>query len=350
MQNKFDEKKIKPLTIILGLIVFLIVYLVVVAVLIYGFNVSNKLTRKTAAIFPYPVAAWGGTNFITESKLKGQLDAARMFYENQDFSDLGLRVDFTTEDGKKRLAIKEKNILNKLIENRLIENEAKKRGLTINPEDISQAVSRKMQEYGSEEYLKNNLTKLYGWTLTDFQENIVKPDMYKEKLFANIQETDPEMIAAKSKIDAALQELNAKKDFASVAGKYSEGESAKSDGELGWFDSSEMLPEIAQVVFGLNKGDRSEIIMSSLGYHIVLVEDKKTENGVDKVQLKQIFVRTNNFSDWLDKFVKSFNIHIFSRDMYWNKTDGQVEFKNNDLKDFENNLQKNSPGDISVLF
>jgi len=349
MQKRNYEKQIKPLTIILGLIFFLVVYLVMIGVLIYGFNVNNKLTQKTISIFPYPVASWG-TNFITENKLKNQLESARMFYENQDFSDLGMRVDFATEDGKKRLKIKEKNILNKLIENRLIENEAKKRGIKINSEDISQAVSRKMQEYGSEEYLKNNLERLYGWTIADFENNIVKPDMYREKLFEKIKASDSEIVLAKNKIDLAQKELGDKSDFVSVAEKYSEGESAKSKGELGWFSRAEMLPEIAQVVFDLKKGERSEIIESSLGYHIIVVEDRKTENETDKVQLKQVFVRTNSFSDWLDKYVKNFDIHIFSRDLYWNKEDGQVEFKNASLKDFENNLEKNSPGDISVLF
>ncbi|MEI7425458.1 MAG: peptidylprolyl isomerase [Candidatus Moraniibacteriota bacterium] len=349
MQKKANLKKIKLLTIILSLLFFLFLYFSIIAILIYGFNVDNKLTRKTTAIVPYPVASWS-TNFISENKLKSQLDSARMFYENQDFSELGLRVDFATEDGKKRLRIKEKNILNKLIENKLIENEARKRGLTINPEDISQAVSRKMQEYGSEEYLKNNLTKLYGWTIADFEENIVKPDMYQEKLFENIKENDKARTEAKNKITLAQKELTEKKTFADVARKYSEGESAKSDGELGWFSGSEMLPEIAQVVFGLKKGERSAIIESSLGYHIIFLEDRKSEDDAEKVQLKQIFVRTNNFAGWLDKYIKDFDIHIFAKDLFWNKATGQVEFKNNELKDFENNLEKNSPDDISVLF
>ncbi len=349
MREKVGGKKIRPVTIILGLIVFLIVYVIGAGISIYVFNADNKLIRKTLQVIPYPVASWG-TNIITENKLKSELDSARMFYENQDFSDLGMRVDFSTEDGKKRLAIKEKNILNKLIENQLIENEAKKRGLAINPEDISQAVSRKMQEYGSEDYLKNNLTKLYGWTIADFEDNIVKPDMYKEKLFTDIQDKDSARTEAKNKINLALNELNAKKDFATVAQKYSEGESAKSQGELGWFDKSEMLPEIALSIFNLKKGERSGIIESSLGFHIIMVEDRKVENGTEMLQLKQIFVRANNFSDWLDAYVKGFNIHIFSKDMYWNETDGQVEFKNSTLKDFESNLEKNSPGDISVLF
>ncbi|MFA5961641.1 MAG: peptidylprolyl isomerase [Parcubacteria group bacterium] len=349
MQRETGGKKIKLKTVVLGLFILLVVYLIVIGVLIYGFGVDNQLTKKTSAYIPYPVAFWG-KNIITEDKLKSQLNSARMFYENQDFSDMGMRVDFATEDGKKRLKIKEKNILNKLIENQLIENEAKKRGIIIKQEDISQAVSRKMQEYGSEDYLKENLKKLYGWNLSDFEENIVKPDMYKEKLFDNIKKSDSSMAAAKDKIDLVLRELNEKKKFTDVVEKYSEGESAKSGGELGWFTQSEMLPEIAQVVFELKKGDRSGIIESSLGYHIVAVEDKKIENRTEKVQLKQIFVRTDNFSDWLSRYVKTFNIQIISRNVYWNKTDGQVEFKNKELKDFEDNLEKNSPGDISVLF
>jgi len=178
----------------------------------------------------------------------------------------------------------------------------------------------------------------------------VKPDMYKEKLFEDIKKSDPAMAAAKSKIDLALQELNAGKSFSSVVEKYSEGESAKSAGELGWFTGAEMLPEIAEVVFSLKKGEQSAIIESSLGYHIVVVEDKKTEADVPSVQLKQIFVRMDNFSDWLDRFVKGRDIHILSRDMRWNKIEGRVEFKNTELREFESNLEKNSPGDISVLF
>lgn len=350
MQN-FDHnnKKIKPLTIAFGLLVFLILYLIIIATAIYGFDADNKLTKKTAQFIPFPVAIWR-TNFISVSRLEMELASTKMFYENQDFSDLGMRVDFTTADGKKRLKIKEKNILNKLIENKLIENEAKKRGLAINPEDISQEVSRKMQEYGNEEYLKDNLAKLYGWNLSDFEENIVKPDMYKEKLFANLLETDKKSAEAKNKISMALNELKNGNSFEEISNKYSDGESARNGGELGWFSADEMLPEIVAPVFALKKGERSEIIESSLGYHIIEIEDKKTEDDKDIVKIKQVFTRILNFPGWLAEHEKSFDIHILSKDFYWNKNNGLVEFRNNDLKNFEENLNKNSPDDISVLF
>ncbi len=343
------NKKIKPLTIILGLLIFLILYLTIIAIAIYGFDADNKLTKKTTQYIPLPAASWG-TNSITVSRLKTELASVKMFYENQDFSDLGMRVDFTTTDGKKRLKIKEKNILNKLIENKLIENEAIKRGLTINPEDISQEVSRKMQEYGSEEFLKANLAKLYGWNLNDFKENIVKPDMYKEKLFANLLEADKKSAEAKNKITMALEELKSGKSFDETAIKYSDGESAGEGGELGWFGADQVLPEIVEPVFALKKGERSEIIESSLGYHIIEMKDRVIEDGEDIVQINQIFVRSLDFSEWLAEHEKGFNIHIFSKDFYWNKDAGLVEFRNNDLTNFEENLDKNSPDDISVLF
>lgn len=343
------NKKIRLRTVVFGALVFLFFYIVVVVIAIYGFDINNKLTRKTAQYVPFPVAIWG-TNFITVNQLKTDLASVKMFYENQDFSDLGMRVDFTTADGKKRLNIKEKNILNKLIENELIENEAIKRGLVINPEDISQEVSRKMQEYGSEEYLKDNLAKLYGWNLSDFEENIVKPDMYKEKLFANLLEADKKSAETKNKISAALDELKSGKSFEEVAKKYSDGESAQDGGKLGWFSANQMLPEIVEPVFALKKGERSEIIESSLGYHIIEMEDRDREDNEDIVQIKQIFVRSLDFSEWLAEYEKTFNIHIFSKDFYWNKDAGIVEFKSNDLRDFEKNLDKNSPNDISILF
>ncbi|MFZ2192736.1 MAG: peptidylprolyl isomerase [Candidatus Moraniibacteriota bacterium] len=343
------NKKIQLRTTIFGGIIFLLIYFGINAIMIYAFDSNNKLVRKTAKYIPYPVANWG-TNFISFAELKDNLDSVRMFYENQDFSDLGLRVDFVTNDGKKRLKIKEKQVLQKLIENKLIENEVIKRGLAMQPEDISQEVSREMQKYDSEEYLKNNMARLYGWNIQDFENNIVKPDMYQKRLASNLRENDPISVEAKKKITLALEDLNNRNEFDVVAKKYSEGESAKNGGDLGWFTSAELLTEIATAAPNLKIGERSDIIESQLGYHIILMEDKKTEEGVEKFKLGQVFVRTLNFSDWLFEYQKNINIRIFSKDMYWDKTTGQVEFENKDLKDFEDNLRTNSAGDVSVLF
>ncbi|MDQ1283742.1 MAG: PpiC protein [Patescibacteria group bacterium] len=345
--SKEKYKKLIRAAYAAGLSVFVMVAFV--AVLIYGFGADNRLVKTASCIIPYPAAVvdW---KFISLYDLENDTNAVKSFYEKQDFSDLGLRVDFSTSDGEKRLAIKRKNILSRLIENKLIEEEAKKRGIVLTEEIIDQEVERKLRDWGSEEYVKKNVLSLYGWTMEDFKEKVVKPDIYREKLFADIRETSQSFKEARQKIEKARKELEDRQNFGEIAGKYSEGESAKNKGDLGWFSYDQMLPEISGVAGKLEKGKISEIVESPLGYHIVMVDDKKTEDDQEKVKIKQIFVRTPNVGDWLSEKEKNAKINVLAKGIFWNKESCEVEFVDDSLKDFENNLINNSKDDISVLF
>jgi len=104
------------------------------------------------------------------------------------------------------------------------------------------------------------------------------------------------------------------------------------------------------VAFSMDTGKVSSIIQSSVGYHIIEVTDKRTQNGVDQVRIGQIFEPTPNFSDWLCQQEKNYNIHILIRNYYWDANSCSVEFRDASMRDFENNLAKNSPNDPSVMF
>lgn len=344
------DKKVKISTVAYSVTLIVIGLFVLMGVIIYGFGINNGLTRKVAQIFPYPAGVIDGVHFITINNLEKNVQAVKKFYESQDFSNIGLSVDFTTADGEKRLKIKEKEVLTKMIENRVIEILANQKGIRLTKKDAAQEVQKRMTSDKNQQDFADSLQKLYGWNQDDFETRIVKPDLYKEKLAENIRQNEKNSVNAKNKIEQALTELQAKKDFGEVAKKYSEGESAKNGGELGWFSADQMLPEIALAVYSLKKGETSEVIESSLGYHIIQVENKKTENGNDKLQLKQIFARTTNFADWLLEQEKNMKIHIPIKGLYWDKNNGRVEFNDNDLKKFEENLNQNSPNDASVLF
>jgi len=349
-KSKDSNKKIKITTALYAVAILIIACIVLMGVLIYGFGMDNQITQKSAQIFPYPAAVIDGVNFISLKSVETNLRAVKRFYENQDFGSIGLQVDFTTADGQKRLKVKEKDLLGKMIENRIIEILANKNGIVLTKDSINQEVAKQLAQYGNQEDLTDKLQRLYGWTINDFEEKIVKPDMYKNRLAEKLKQTDPSIIQAKTKIEQAAADLKAKKDFADVAKNYSDGDSAKNGGELGWFSADQMLPELSVAAFNMKKDDISDVIESSLGYHIIQLEDKKTENNVDKVRLKQIFVRTRSFPDWLLEQEKSIKIYIPLKDFYWNKDGGNMEFKNNELKQFEENLDKNSPNDASVLF
>lgn len=349
MENKIKQE-IKPAVIIYSVLLVILVTMAVSGILIYGLGMNNEFTQKVVRIIPFPAAIIDDKNFITISEFNADLNSVRQFYENQDFSQTGLRVDFTTADGQKRLKIKEKNLLNKMIENRIISRLAEGRGIKITADIAAQEVDRKINEYGTRDLVLKNLQNLYGWDLEKFQEKIVKPDLYKEALKKDVSEADVNMAEAKNKIIAAMGELQNKKDFTEVVKKYSDGESAKDGGELGWLTADQMIPEIAMATSQLKAGERTGIVESPLGFHIVDIEDKKTEDETDKIRTRQIFVRSKNFSDWLLAQEKNFKIYIPLKDFYWDNNSQAVQFSKPELRDFEDNLEKNSPDDISVLF
>ncbi|HRZ95855.1 MAG TPA: peptidylprolyl isomerase [Candidatus Moranbacteria bacterium] len=348
-KKEIQDKKVGILTIMYAVGTFLAVYIIFAAVAIYIFNADNILIQKTVKIIPYP-AAFCNSKIVRISELDSKTESVKKFYENQDFSDLGMRVDFNTEDGQKRLKIKEKYVLNKMIENLIIEKEAKKREIVLTDDIVSQEVDRKIREYGNENDLRENMSRLYGWDIEDFKKNIVKPDLYKEKLTENIRKNEPVFQKAKEKISKAAQDLENKKEFFQVAEKYSEGDSAKNKGALGWFELSQMLPEIAQTVVSLEKGQTSDIMESSIGYHIIKIEDRKSENDKELFKISQIFVRTKNFGEYLAEWEKEARIYVLLKDYHWSKESLMVEFNNAELEGFEKKLRENSPDDVSVMF
>ncbi|MFA6048293.1 MAG: peptidylprolyl isomerase [Parcubacteria group bacterium] len=349
LKNKLEGKKVKGVTMAISFLVIILIFLAVTEIWVYFLGINNIFVRKVAAIVPYP-AAIADNKIISVSSLDKNLEAARKFYESQDFSDVGMRIDFSTPDGKKRLKIKERRILTKMIEDAIIEKEANRRGIKLTDKDVANEVSQKIEQYGSRDLLTENMKNLYGWDIKDFEENIVKPDMYARKLYENMRANDDGFTKAAAKIKQAKAELDKSKDFESVVAKYSEGDSVKDRGDLGWFSSDEMLPEISQAVTGLEKGKTSEIIESSLGYHIIRVEDKKTENNIDKFHIRQIIVRVPTLAQWLSQKEKEIRIFSTMKGYQWNENIGEAQFTNKDLGAFEDNLQKNSADDISVMF
>ncbi len=344
---------IRPKILITSLIVFIVAYLIFSAILVYSFSLENPWLKASVKNIPYPAALVNWRQPITFSELQKNLNAIKNFYENQNLSDSGFRVDFTTPDGQKRLKIKEKYLLNKLIENQIVAILAKERNVVVTKIMVSQEIEKiknQAQIFNQEENELEKLSQLYGWSVTELEKKVIQPDILRKKLEEAVRKKDETFLSAKNTITQAQEELKKNKTFAEVAAKYSEGESAQNGGELGWFAVDQMIPEIALTCLSLEKGATSTIIESPLGFHLIQLIDKKTEGEVEKYKIRQIFVRTPNFSDWFFDQEKSIPVKILLKDFYWDKEKQQVEFRDQALRDFEEYLRNNSPGDFSILF
>jgi len=325
------------------------VFLLFLVLGVYKFNWNNRFFVGTTKVIPFPALYIRGAGSISVNEIKNNEHAVKKFYESQDFEKIGMRVDFSTEQGKKRLQIKEKEVISKMIENKVIEDLAKKRGIVLTNATVAAELESNIQQFGNKDNLMSDLARLYDWTINDFQQKVVKPGIYSEKLaqiFVDEMDTNAQQEKIKSLYEKAT---NKKEDFAKVAEENSDGQSAQDGGDLGWSTIEQLIQPVGDKAFSMKAGEISEPIESPLGFHILKLMEKKTDNDQEMVHLSQIFVKKTTFADWLKEQMKKYPVTIFLKEYQWNSNDAQIEFRDEEMRKFEQNLPVNSEGDPSVL-
>jgi peptidyl-prolyl cis-trans isomerase D len=80
--------------------------------------------------------------------------------------------------------------------------------------------------------------------------------------------------AAKKKIEDAAARLKKGEDFAKLATELSEDPGSKDQGgELGWFTEGVMAKPFQEAAFSLKKGELSQPVRTTFGWHLIQVED-----------------------------------------------------------------------------
>ncbi len=71
--------------------------------------------------------------------------------------------------------------------------------------------------------------------------------------------------------------LNKGGDFAELARKYSDCPSSAKGGDLGYVEKGMTVKPFEEVAFGLEQGEVSNLVETELGYHLILLQEKKDD-------------------------------------------------------------------------
>jgi parvulin-like peptidyl-prolyl isomerase len=124
---------------------------------------------------------------------------------------------------------------------------------------------------------------------------------------------------AHKKIMTASLALKAGKIFSSIAKEFSEdADTSQKGGDLGYISKGQTLPEISSAMVKLNVGSTSSVIESSLGFHIIHLNNKKESHFIALGEVKSeilnhlLKIETNKYlQNYLSDLRKISKIKIF---------------------------------------
>ena len=261
-----------------------------------------------------------------------------------------LKEEIVTEDRlekQERMKAVCRQVLEKLIEEKLIDQEVKKSGVKISSKDIEATVEEVKRRNGvTQEDLEKALAvegltvetykkqiekslqrqKLISWSvkveekpgekeLREFyQKNISRyrtNETYRpgQILFIIPKGATPEEIREiRKKCQNVLEKVRKGEDFGEMALIYSEDASNRDHGDLGFFRKGELLPVFEREALRLKVGEVSGVIRTEFGFHIIKLLDRK---GMDPLPFEEVIERVK--ADYYDgEMEKAFRQYLSS--------------------------------------
>jgi len=265
-------------------------------------------------------------------------------------------ADYRGEDQKKALDEAKRAFLNRMIDNLLVEQEAKKKGITVHEDEIDEAIKevRQQNKLSEEEFVAALARE--GITPAEYRSNsrghLMRLKLIGHQIRAKLVVTEEEIgeyyakhreeyegkesvrirqilltlpadatpevrQQMRAEAETIHKELLAGRPFEELCTKFMQQPAAQDACDIGFIEKGTILPEVESVAFSLPTGEFSSVIESPVGFHIIQTTDRRGA-GIKEIKLvrSEIKAKLENeklqkkLEEWLVELRKKSNVEI----------------------------------------
>ncbi|MCP3900990.1 MAG: hypothetical protein GY707_14895 [Desulfobacteraceae bacterium] len=249
------------------------------------------------------------------------------------------KTSYSDEKKEKIINKLHSDMLEKMIEFTLIEQEAERLNIKVSDDELQASIDRILTNEGiSEEELIASLLKekkTFEEYKNDIRSQILQPKLINRVIKANVIITDEEikeyydeheaeyagstkyylrniLTSGQEEIERAKQFLDQGQDFKEVALLHSMASNASSGGDLGAFELDVFAEQIKENILLLEKGQYTDVILTDGGFQIFFLENIEVTTGTTIEQAKDSIVR-KLFSAKAQKKYKEWVVNVKDR-------------------------------------
>jgi parvulin-like peptidyl-prolyl isomerase len=225
-----------------------------------------------------------------------------------------IEANLTGADRDKVVAEGRTAILNRMIDNKLIEQEAKKSGITVKDDEVMGVVrdmlkTRNMQMPDLLQALSKDGVTFDAYK-QELKEQLQRQQLVRREIRAKIVVTDDEIgdyyrqhrdeyegkeairikqillpvtvgmdpvirQRARELAESILKRIKSGEPFEALAAQFSQGPAVAAGGDIGFVEKGHMLPEVEKAAVVLEIGEVGPVIESSQGFYIIQIVDKR---------------------------------------------------------------------------
>jgi len=276
------------------------------------------------------VIATVGTRKITGEDLKKKLDHYKVLLNLGEKEPLPEHKNLN------------KDALFQLIDESLLEMEAKRLNISVSSEELEKEVNLLLGKYDNPKLglvLAKNEMSFDEWKASVKKGLVVKKlELVQVESKLSVDESEiksyydknkdsfkwPErvralqiMVTDETVAEQVRKKLLNKGDFAKIARERSQSPDAASGGDLGYFSRGQMPPEFENAVFGLKVGEISEVIESIYGFHVFKVVNRQAPGNMSYDEahgrIRKLLMarkREKEYRNWIDEIKQRIPVNI----------------------------------------